>query len=115
MIDISEFEDRASIAHAALRILQEIGIIVPKPIKMVAARSKEATKEKSKIFSVALADIEERDGVLLNDHISCNVPHFLAECLNYLGEYVTVEGLFRKAGSVARQRDIKVCIPWYSR
>ena len=108
MIDISEFEDRTSIAHAALRILQENGVSVPKPVKMVASRSKETGKEKSKIFGVALADIEERDDVLLDDHIACDVPHFLAECLSYLEEYVTVEGLFRKAGSVARQKDIKV-------
>ena len=109
MIDISEFEDRTSISHAALRILQENGVSVPKPIKMVASRSlKETAKDKSKIFGVALADIEERDDVLLDDRISCDVPHFLAECLNYLEEYVTVEGLFRKAGSVARQKDIKV-------
>lgn len=40
---------------------------------------------------------------------SVTVPKFLADAVEFLEGYLTVEGLFRKAGSLTRQREMKVC------
>ena len=39
---------------------------------------------------------------------SVSVPKFFADAVEFLKGYLTVEGLFRKAGSLTRQREIKV-------
>ena len=39
------------------------------------------------------------------------VPKFLADAINFLGDYLTLEGIFRKAGSLSRLKEIKVRNP----
>lgn len=44
----------------------------------------------------------------LSDGTLVQVPQFVAEACSYILEQCETEGLFRKAGSVAKQREIRV-------
>lgn len=60
-----------------------------------------------KIFNSHLSQLELTDVVLTNGCIT-QVPVFVSDACQSILEQVTTEGLFRKAGSAARQREIKV-------
>lgn len=51
--------------------------------------------------------LEFTDVVLTNGGIT-QIPVFVSDACQCILEQVTTEGLFRKAGSAARQREIKV-------
>ncbi|KAJ6638641.1 Rho GTPase-activating protein 11A [Pseudolycoriella hygida] len=59
-----------------------------------------------KIFNTHLAQLELTDVVLTNGGIT-QIPVFVSDACQSILEQVTTEGLFRKAGSAARQREIK--------
>lgn len=40
----------------------------------------------------------------------CEVPQFVVDATQRILEDVKVEGLFRKAGSAIRQKEIRVCV-----
>lgn len=60
------------------------------------------------VFGVSLGS-NQRCCVVQCGSRSVTVPKFLADAIEFLEGYLTVEGLFRKAGSLTRQREIKVC------
>lgn len=60
-----------------------------------------------KIFNTHLAQLQLTDVVLTNGGIT-QIPVFVSDACQCILEQVTTEGLFRKAGSAARQREIKV-------
>lgn len=60
-----------------------------------------------KIFNTHLAQLQLTDVVLTNGGIT-QIPVFVSDACQCILEQVTTEGLFRKAGSTARQREIKV-------
>ena len=65
------------------------------------------------VFGVPLGGSQRHSTVQYGSR-SVPVPKFLAEATEFLEDYLTVEGLFRKAGSLTRQREIKVyCEPSY--
>ena len=107
-MDISEFQDLTSISHAALRVLQEEGITIPKPVMIARCPLAKETEECCDIFGVPLIHTEDKEDVCVDGGVSCSLPKFIANSLLYLEEYVSTEGLFRKSGSVARQRQIRV-------
>ncbi|KAG8198736.1 hypothetical protein JTE90_023501 [Oedothorax gibbosus] len=90
--------------NSALAQLKEIGIKVPKIKKMKTAISKQDNKGpiQSKIFGVCLADQERCN--------NSNPPKFILSCTEYLQKYSKEVGLFRKAGSISRQKKLRVKI-----
>ena len=107
-MDITEYQDSSSICHAALRLLQDEGIDVPKPVKTTRCGLPKEVEERRELFGVCLVNVKEKEVVTVDGHVSCLLPKFFANSLSYLEEFVSTEGLFRKSGSVARQREIKV-------
>lgn len=60
-----------------------------------------------KVFQVPLNQTELVDVVLTNGCI-VQIPVFVADACQRIQEHIQTEGLFRKAGSTARQREIRV-------
>ena len=56
---------------------------------------------------MSLHQLELTDVILANGSIT-QVPLFVSDACQRILENVTVEGLFRKAGSTSRQREMKV-------
>lgn len=60
-----------------------------------------------KIFGVSLKELEFTE-IQLSGGNYCRVPTFVHDACALIKESVTVEGLFRKAGSSIRQKEIRV-------
>lgn len=62
---------------------------------------------KTRIFQKSL-DALPKQPVLLRSGGVVDVPCFLVDVCQAIGKHFDTEGIFRKAGSSARQREIKV-------
>lgn len=74
-------------------------------------RIQKAPQQQRLVFNVALDKLELTDVRLANGTIT-QVPLFVSDACERIIEQVTTEGLFRKAGSTARQREIRVSLRW---
>nr|CAD7256770.1 unnamed protein product [Timema shepardi] len=61
----------------------------------------------TRLFRVPLAHLES-DLVLLNSGATVVIPSFVLDACSNIKQSIQTEGLFRKAGSAARQKEIKV-------
>jgi len=59
---------------------------------------------KSGVFGVCL---EKVPSVNIGEDFYCSVPKFLVDCANFLQQHLETEGLFRKSGSIQRQKLLK--------
>ena len=83
--------------------LREYNIILKAPKKRVFPVTPMRPPTSSrKVFGRALRDLAPNT-VLLDDS-EVVVPHFLSSVIDYLKQHLETEGLFRKAGSAARQK-----------
>lgn len=48
--------------------------------------------------------------VKLSNGSLCRIPLFVSDACSRIMDQIEVEGIFRKAGSNARQREIRVCL-----
>nr|CAD7450291.1 unnamed protein product [Timema bartmani] len=64
----------------------------------------------TRLFRVPLAHLE-CDLVLLNSGASVVIPSFVLDACSNIKQSIQTEGLFRKAGSAARQKEIKEVNP----
>lgn len=62
-----------------------------------------------KIFNVSLKELEFTEEKLTNGS-TCRIPIFVADACTRIMEQIDVEGIFRKAGSQLRQKEIRVSI-----
>ena len=60
------------------------------------------------VFGKPLRDLGPSSVIFDGEDI--RVPHFLVAILNYLREHIETDGLFRKAGSTGRQRNLRLSI-----
>lgn len=60
-----------------------------------------------KIFGVPLNNLEFIE-VELSNGSSCRIPIFVSDACARIMEQIEVEGIFRKAGSQLRQKEIRV-------
>lgn len=93
-----------SVVSAELKIL---GIKVPKIKKLKLNSHKQdkfSTSSRCKVFGVSLS---EQEWISEND---CHLPKFLVLAAKYLEMYSTNEGLFRKTGSLLRQKELRMKI-----
>eukprot|EP00111_Clytia_hemisphaerica_P019174 TCONS_00056645-protein len=66
--------------------------------------SSSTTTCQSKYFGVPLEDVPSKS---VKDDQYFRIPIFLADSLDYLNHHVKIEGLFRKSGSVGRQKTLR--------
>jgi len=50
----------------------------------------------------------DQEAVLLNCGTAVEVPCFVARACSYIKQQIGTEGIFRKAGSTSRQKELKV-------
>lgn len=60
-----------------------------------------------RVFNVPLKNLELTEVKLSNGSV-CRIPKFVSDACTLIMEQVEIEGLFRKAGSAARQKEIRV-------
>ncbi|XP_055948684.1 uncharacterized protein PF3D7_1120600-like isoform X2 [Argiope bruennichi] len=85
--------------------LKHLGIKVPKVKKFksnILKQEKIAQPSKSKIFGVSLAD---QEWIADCDYV---LPKFIVSSITYLRQFSDKVGLFRKAGSNVRQRELRL-------
>lgn len=46
----------------------------------------------------------------LSNGSSCQIPTFVSNACSYIMDHIEAEGLFRKAGSSSRQKEIRVSV-----
>ncbi|XP_023705411.1 uncharacterized protein LOC111863376 isoform X2 [Cryptotermes secundus] len=68
--------------------------------------SKHGNVEKAGIFRVPLHHLDH-EIVLLNCGTAVEVPSFVARACSYIKQHIETEGIFRKAGSTSRQKELK--------
>ena len=66
---------------------------------------KGAAGVRGKVFGRPLRDLMANAVAL--DNYEVTIPHFLSSILAYLKDHILTEGIFRKAGSAARQKTIR--------
>jgi len=59
------------------------------------------------VFGVSLSS-SWRSSVVQCGYRTVVVPKFLANAIDFLEDYLTLEGIFRKAGSLTRLKELKV-------
>lgn len=101
MKDIFSIDFRDAIRKVVRRELKEKFAI--KPPKEKLNKCQDGDNE-SKLFGVPLGKIPSKS---IKDDQYFSVPMFLIDAFEYLNEHVKVEGLFRKSGSVGRQRMLR--------
>uniref|UniRef100_A0A1B0DL00 Uncharacterized protein n=1 Tax=Phlebotomus papatasi TaxID=29031 RepID=A0A1B0DL00_PHLPP len=92
-----------SVLTVVQKELRDHGIKYPKSKKRQLGQDKSGIR---KIFHTPLHQLELTDGVLVNGSI-VQVPKFVSDACQRILDQVTTEGLFRKAGSAARQKAIR--------
>lgn len=60
-----------------------------------------------KIFGVPLNSLEFTE-VKLSNGVLCRIPMFISDACSRIMDQIEMEGIFRKAGSTARQKEIRV-------
>ncbi|XP_076313714.1 uncharacterized protein LOC143226532 isoform X2 [Tachypleus tridentatus] len=100
-------EERDNLQEVVLHALKELGVRIPKTKKLKVIGKQDTRTERNvpnrQHFGISLLDQEwevvEKTGVV--------VPRFLAMATKHLLKSSSTEGLFRKTGSVVRQRNLK--------
>ncbi|KAG4075618.1 hypothetical protein HA402_003443 [Bradysia odoriphaga] len=103
---IAEIANRAELSAVVTSELREIYGIKYRRDKIHHQKAQANKLNHRKIFNTHLTQLELTDVVLTNGGIT-QIPVFVSDACQSILEQVTTEGLFRKAGSAARQREIK--------
>lgn len=99
--------------------LKELGVATSRPAKSKTRHHFPATPGKksatatpsakqNKVFGRPLRDLAPSSIVINSGQVDLQVPHFLVAILNFLRGHLETDGLFRKAGSAGRQRNLRV-------
>ncbi|GFT44876.1 rho GTPase-activating protein 11A [Nephila pilipes] len=99
------FEDKDDLYSTVFAELKNIGVKVPKVKKFksnISKQEKTLQQPKSKIFGVSLGEQEWTSDF---DYL---LPKFIASSTTYLQNFTKEVGIFRKAGSKARQRELRL-------
>eukprot|EP00794_Sanderia_malayensis_P017573 gene17573-19325_t len=102
MKSIFDFDCRDAIRRIVRKILKDdYGIKIPKE---KSSKIQQDDPSSDGVFGVGL---EKLPTVNIGDDCYCPIPKFLVEAVNFLKPHLKTEGLFRKSGSLARQRTIR--------
>lgn len=101
---INEVPNGAELSAIIINELRDIFGIKYRKDKKIKSHHQNGNR---RIFGVPLKDLELTE-VKLSGGAVCRVPYFVDDACNYLMQNVEIEGMFRKAGSAARQKEIRV-------
>ncbi|XP_039315221.1 uncharacterized protein LOC120360016 isoform X2 [Solenopsis invicta] len=97
---------KEKVYHAVANDLRSLGVKYRFKKSMLKSERAEACKDISKkVFKIPLF-YQALDIVNLSSGAIVHVPVFVIQAATFLEEHVTQEGLFRKAGSQARQKEL---------
>nr|XP_018899586.1 PREDICTED: uncharacterized protein LOC109032092 [Bemisia tabaci] len=88
--------------HYTLKVLG----VVKSSLKKLNSKSNLTTVSK-KIFNTPISHLDRQPVLLRHSGAIVHIPSFLINACNHLRSDLTVEGIFRKAGSTIRQKEIK--------
>lgn len=74
--------------------------------KLIPGISRQTKASKSRVFNVPLQNLQLTDAILVNGAV-VQVPHFISYSCQLILDHAETEGLFRKAGSLPRQKEIR--------
>jgi len=102
MKDLSAIDFKDNVRYVVRRYLKTLGIKVPK--QKSSKPQPTIDNNKSGVFGVCLDKVES---VNVGEDFYCSVPKFLVDSATFLQQHISTEGLFRKSGSVQRQKVLK--------
>lgn len=102
MKDLSAIDFKDNVRFVVRRYLKTLGIKVPKQKGSKTQPSVDSNK--SGVFGVCLDKVPS---VNVGEDFYCTVPKFLVDSANFLQQHLSTEGLFRKSGSIQRQKLLK--------
>lgn len=102
MKDLSAIDFKHNVRYVVRRYLKTLGIKVPK--QKSSKPQPTVDNNKSGVFGVCLDKVES---VNIGEDFYCSVPKFLVDSATFLQQHISTEGLFRKSGSVQRQKVLK--------
>lgn len=107
-MDFTVFLNRDELFKAVISELKSMGIKFFKE-KLKATQKNTLVSGSKRIFRVPLHHLELCDVILANGSV-VQIPKFVADATNRILEQVETEGIFRKAGSSLRQKEIRASI-----
>ncbi|XP_011295969.1 uncharacterized protein LOC105262494 isoform X2 [Musca domestica] len=107
-MDFTVFLNRDELFKAVISELKSMGIKFFKE-KLKATQKNTLVSGSKRIFRVPLHHLELCDVILANGSV-VQIPKFVADATNRILEQVETEGIFRKAGSSLRQKEIRVIL-----
>jgi len=102
MKDLSSIDFKDNVRFVVRRYLKTLGIKVPK--QKGGKLQSSVDSNKSGVFGVCLDKVTS---VNVGEDFYCSVPKFLVDSANFLQQHLSTEGLFRKSGSIQRQKVLK--------
>lgn len=102
MKDFFSIDFKDNVRFAIRRYLKTMGIKVPK--QKGGKIQPSIDNNKSGVFGVCLDKVES---VNVGEDFYYSVPKFLVDSANFLQQHLETEGLFRKSGSIQRQKVLK--------
>ncbi|XP_055851738.1 uncharacterized protein LOC129916007 [Episyrphus balteatus] len=105
-MQIIDVNDREKLSTLVIQELKEIGVKYRKDKKIKPSQEKTCRK---RIFRTHLHLLELTDVILASGSV-VQIPRFVADACNRILEQVETEGLFRKAGSSLRQKEIRISL-----
>lgn len=103
-----DYNDRIGIEAEVLRTLKHFGLKYRLKKSFLKGNLMEEQKRKeSHVFGKPLQVLRMEEVILPQAKEPVDIPEFVLNACSHIEENLTVEGLFRKAGSSSRQREIK--------
>ena len=101
---------KETVYHSIVSDLRNYGVKYRFKKSMFKTEILEGTKQISKkVFKTSLS-YQPLDVVNLSSGGIVHVPVFISQATAFLEKYITQEGLFRKAGSQLRQKELMICL-----
>ncbi|XP_046402105.1 uncharacterized protein LOC124168051 isoform X2 [Ischnura elegans] len=103
--------DKEVLRNAAIQELRKLGFKNILKQKRTRQKGEEDRKcgVRRRLFHVELHSLAHRI-IALKSGVKTEVPSFVVEACEFIGENISTEGLFRKAGSNVRQKEIKASL-----
>jgi hypothetical protein len=109
--DLFSLKNRESVSLAIIEKLSTNGVTTIAGYNTQDAykfREKKRKKHSSAVFGLSLEDDNQDRRVTDIRGKPCYLPKFFVVAIEFLKNHVKIEGLFRKAGSLARQKKLRV-------
>ncbi|XP_069681730.1 uncharacterized protein [Periplaneta americana] len=105
------WNNKEELYNVIINELRHIGLKhrIKKSIGKYSQHAKNGSAE-TRLFKVPLNHLENEVTLLLRCGTAVEVPSFVARACSYIKKHIETEGIFRKAGSTSRQRELKALL-----